>query len=560
MERTENFPWIPFYTRFADALVPYRHDRKGLIEKLRNAYSSIRKEFPTLEDGSEYEDIDPFTVFELFNNKFNPGKDFKSDARSRIIGALMKEFGVDGEIPEEFPGIAFSTGNPRKGKDAGEIENLWTLFLRARDLAGDDTPQNRKAFCVAFDKVRTTHWSLTGGLFSMRPSAFLNLNPSNHAFLEKHFKQFLEKIDVTLSRKKQVPAGSAYLSLRDAFREDFASGNSACSSFPDLSLKASLYATEQRVARKEPRAGSHRQPQPPVPQTSEGTYRREDFLNEAFLEAARYDALTQALEYKQNLILQGPPGVGKTFVAKRLAYAWAGRKDTERVKLVQFHQNTSYEDFIMGFRPIKGGGFDLKPGMFYEFCKEAEKDGAHRYCLIIDEINRGNTSKIFGDMFMLLEKDKRGAENAIPLLYDSRQKFSIPENLYIIGTMNTADRSLAMLDYALRRRFAFYDLKPAFDTRKFAEYAEGLENPDFHALIRAVKALNNAIRQDPALGEGFCIGHSYFSNFAPKEPAGKLRAIVRHELIPLIKEYWYDDPKKAREWSDQLDQLCDAIK
>ena len=236
------------------------------------------------------------------------------------------------------------------------------------------------------------------------------------------------------------------------------------------------------------------------------TYTKEDFLSEVFMPEEEYEKLSGILRIKKNIILQGAPGVGKTFAAKRIAFSMMGVKDVERVMMVQFHQSYSYEDFIMGFRPSTDG-FELKRGAFYNFCKKAEIDGDNDYFFIIDEINRGNLSKIFGELFMLIENDKRGV--SLQLLY-SDEKFSVPKNIYIIGMMNTADRSLAMLDYALRRRFAFFEIKPGFTTDGFREYRMSLENEKFDKLIACVESLNNVISNDESLGDGFCIGHSYF--------------------------------------------------
>lgn len=278
-------------------------------------------------------------------------------------------------------------------------------------------------------------------------------------------------------------------------------------------------------------------------------YTKEDFLSEVFMPEEEYDKLSGILRIKKNIILQGAPGVGKTFVAKRIAFSMMGVKDVERVMMVQFHQSYSYEDFIMGFRPSTDG-FELKRGAFYNFCKKAEIDGDNDYFFIIDEINRGNLSKIFGELFMLIENDKRGV--SLQLLY-SDEKFSVPKNIYIIGMMNTADRSLAMLDYALRRRFAFFEIKPGFTTDGFREYRMSLENEKFDKLIACVESLNNVISNDESLGDGFCIGHSYFCNLLLDTINDQiLSGIVEYELIPLLKEYWFDEPTKVKDWSSNL--------
>lgn len=278
-------------------------------------------------------------------------------------------------------------------------------------------------------------------------------------------------------------------------------------------------------------------------------YTKEDFLSEVFMPEEEYEKLSGILRIKKNIIIQGAPGVGKTFAAKRIAFSMMGVKDVERVMMVQFHQSYSYEDFIMGFRPSTDG-FELKRGAFYNFCKKAEIDGDNDYFFIIDEINRGNLSKIFGELFMLIENDKRGV--SLQLLY-SDEKFSVPKNIYIIGMMNTADRSLAMLDYALRRRFAFFEIKPGFTTDGFRKYRMSLENEKFDKLIACVESLNNAISNDESLGDGFCIGHSYFCNLLPDTINDQvLSGIVEYELIPLLKEYWFDEPTKVKDWSSNL--------
>ena len=177
-----------------------------------------------------------------------------------------------------------------------------------------------------------------------------------------------------------------------------------------------------------------------------------------------------------------------------------------------------------------------------------------KYIFIIDEINRGNLSKIFGELFMLIENDKRDIE--LPLLY-SEEKFAVPSNVYLIGTMNTADRSLAMLDYALRRRFSFYEMSPSFEMKGFLDYKTELNNKKFDHLIKCVKELNEDIMSDDSLGEGFYIGHSYFCNLDKNDVDNILDEIVSFELLPLLKEYWFDEPEKINKWTIRL---MDAIK
>lgn len=276
-------------------------------------------------------------------------------------------------------------------------------------------------------------------------------------------------------------------------------------------------------------------------------YSKDDFLNEVYMDEDTYNTLTELLEAKYNVILQGAPGVGKTFAAKRLAYSIMGQKDTSRVAMVQFHQSYSYEDFIQGYRPSKDG-FELENGTFYKFCKEAEEDNERPYFFIIDEINRGNLSKILGELMMLIEKDKRGEK--IKLLY-SNEWFTVPQNVRIIGMMNTADRSLALMDYALRRRFAFFDFAPAFPSEGFKNYLAEKNSPKLESIITAVESLNNTISADESLGDGFRIGHSYFCTDGEITDEW-LKSVVEYEVIPLIKEYWFDEPTKVRDWSATL--------
>lgn len=290
-----------------------------------------------------------------------------------------------------------------------------------------------------------------------------------------------------------------------------------------------------------------REENPLQPESAIDTYTKDDFLEEVYMTETRYEHLVAVLRNKKNIILQGAPGVGKTFAAKRLAYSMMGEKDEGRVEFVQFHQNYSYEDFMMGYKPIEDG-FELKYGIFYRFCQKAANQPDKDHFFIIDEINRGNMSKIFGELLMLIERDYRGTKAT--LAYNGLT-FSVPRNLYIIGMMNTADRSLAMIDYALRRRFSFFEIEPGFDSDGFIQYQTGLNNETFNELVSRVKDLNKEIALDKSLGKGFCIGHSYFCgrDVCTEE---WLHSIVDYDILPMLSEYWFDDTAKLQRWENIL--------
>ncbi len=281
-------------------------------------------------------------------------------------------------------------------------------------------------------------------------------------------------------------------------------------------------------------------------------YTIDDALARVFVSRDELARMLALLSYKRNLVLQGPPGVGKTFVAAELAYVMLGTIDEARIKRVQFHQSYAYEDFVRGYRPKQTGGFEYRDGPMLEFCERARSDG-RPHVMIIDEINRGNLSKILGELMLLIEPDKREERWALHLAYakPGERPFWVPPNLYVIGTMNTADRSLALVDYALRRRFAFAWLLPAFGP-SLRSFLAGRKVPAeiIDKIFAKVAKLNQIIEQDTRnLGRGYVIGHSYFCQGDPNGAYGTewYEQIVRFELEPLLEEYFAEDPDKVKD-------------
>ena len=282
-----------------------------------------------------------------------------------------------------------------------------------------------------------------------------------------------------------------------------------------------------------------------------------DELKDTFFSEELFNNIVDTLKVKKNVILQGPPGTGKTFISKKIAKTITG--NTENIFSIQFHQSYSYEEFVIGYKPNSDGNFEIQSGALIRACEKAKEKPEENFVMFIDEVNRANISKVFGELLSLIENDKRGKDNAIEILYtNNKEKFYIPENLYFICAMNTADRSLKMVDYALRRRFSFFELGPEFDKPEFKIFLKNknVNSKTIDRIVDNISKVNQQISDDNfELGDGYCIGHSYFcpkGNSTDSFGDKWYEQIIEYEIRPLINEYYFDKPDQAQQLIDTL--------
>lgn len=561
------FEWTRFYQAFADKLLEHRADRSELVKglkKLSARYDWLGYLEDTFEDGSRgfIEDVCPFTVFGIFN------RGLKDETRTLLASELAKLVGSKEPAPTAFAGIPVlnNMGSwffhyTKNGREPQHIEALWSVFAQAIAFAdaGDDADTN--AFTRAFDDAMAlpqVGWKLTFGLYWTRPYSFLSLDQGARTYIE-------DKLRLVVGRTGPSKRSSAsdYLGLMSKLEPLFQNDAYPVHSYPELSLAAWRY---QAPAGPQPSAADgdatdETEEGKTVGETPQQIYDVDSILADGcFLSRDELEGLLERLRTKKNVILQGPPGTGKTWLARRLAFALMRRKDESRVRAVQFHQNLSYEDFVRGWRPSSGGSLQLVDGVFLEAVNAALADPSGKVVVVIEEINRGNPAQIFGELLTLLEAGKRNPNEALELSYadrDGRRRpVYIPDNLYVIGTMNIADRSLALVDLALRRRFAFITLESKLNAAWRAwVVAQGVDAALVEDIERRIVDLNTVIADDPRLAKQFQVGHSYVTPTAKLEPGQTkvwFREIVETEIGPLLDEYWFDAPAKAKEARGRL--------
>lgn len=566
IERTDTrFSWAAFYQAFASQLLAFQECRDELVAGLREL--SEKAQVPNIkyfyekdDQGTPWfiKDICPFTLMGTFN------RGGTNENRRIIAAALARLIGLDHLVPEDFDGIPvlnpqrswfFAAEGERYSKD---IDHLWAVFRAAITYADAEKEDSelREEVAKCYDQAiaqKGVGWNLSIGLYWIRPWRFLPLDQHTRAYVQKHYGLTLPS-----NHNYQKLSGADYMGMIDNLQEKLEEQEGLTPSFPEISLAA--WSGENSHDRNKQDRNSlildtesfDDMPQP---------YSLDDVIEEgAFMAQSDLDRMLQRLKEKKNIILQGAPGTGKTWLSQKVAYALIGFRAESNLFPLQFHPTLSYEDFVRGWRPAFGGKLDLVDGPFMQAINRAKENPEWRYVVVIEEINRGNPAQIFGEMLTLLEGDKRSKEYGMRLSHmrEGEGSVYVPPNLYIVGTMNIADRSLALVDLALRRRFAFFDLEPQLNEAwvKWVVQNGWFQEDRVRDIQARIHSLNEVIENDETLGPQFRVGHSYVT----PRPGGHIRSDVRHwfkdvattEIQPLLDEYWFDRPDKAHQQVKKL--------
>ena len=552
---TKSFDWINFYEAIADNLLESKDKRDKLVETIHEitgqvGLSPYRDQFKNGTKGS-LKDICPFTTIGLFN------QNLKLEKRKKIAIELRSFLGVSEPVPDSFNGQGnhyqkdltvegVPTLSPKnryfflfeKERGPDDIEKLWEVFYRAIRFAKPDSIENQSTFISAYNgaiQLKNVKWNLTMGLYWIRPRNFLSLDSKSRKYISR---------ELGIKIPSKCPDAENYLDILNKLKALFQEDSCPVHSFPELAVAAWLYEPGPGPILPDDTPEPEPHPQPQI------TYSMDELATECFIDRSRLEEILERLKTKKNLILQGPPGTGKTWLAKRLAYVLIGQKDRDRVKALQFHPNLSYEDFVRGWRPAGEGKLELVDGPFLKMAQTAKERPDEIHVIVIEEINRGNPAQIFGELLTLMEADKRNPDEALELCYtkDGTERVFIPENLYVIGTMNIADRSLALVDLALRRRFAFVDLEPTFGDSwsNWVHDNFGIDHDILSEIEKRIKRLNDFIENDKSLGPQFRVGHSYVTPVAHiTDPRDWFQQVVNTEIGPLLEEYWFDNLEEA---------------
>lgn len=567
-DEAADLDWIPFFEAVADALLEHRDQRPLLANLVREIRAKHGQGtwHDKFADGSTgvLSDIDPGTVMAIFNLGPTP-----LPKRQRIAQDVAEALGLDLMAPGRFDGVPFT--HPQNGwlfgwaKDRGDaIDLLWDVFVAATRWADNPAdPDARAAFAAALaPALDASNWTLATALYRARPYWFCPMDGNTRDLLRS-------EAGIQPPKNPRVTdAADAYLAMLDDVRAYLAKPGSPVHTIPELSIRA----WETRGGTEDGAIVEEDEPQAELP-TERATpqhYTLDDLVSEGcFISRPDLERLLVQLQRTKNLILQGAPGTGKTWLAQRLGWILAGRRSAPEVNVVQFHPNTSYEDFVRGYRPTTddtgSAGLKLVDGPLIRLADRARTDRTGKYMMVIEEINRGNPARAFGEVLTLIEASKRSVTDAIHLTYETPgmepDGFWLPPNLYMVGTMNIADRSLALVDLALRRRFAFVTLRPQYNQSWktwLMDHTSAVGSAEFaNALALGITELNQKITEEPTLGPSFVIGHSFFT---PTESVTDLRewfeGQVESSVRPLLHEYWFDNRTVADNLADALLNSC----
>lgn len=535
----KDFSWIKFYSEFADKLLQYKDNRKPLIKLIHKIHHEKKLSVMTdkFKDGTTgpKKDICPFTTMSEFNRSLT------HENRHGVESQLGEFLGVKASAPFIWNGIPVLDSRSRwlypyaYKRKPDHIDKLWNVFENALLFA--DKKSNFTEFTESFNEVigrGTSIGMLTIGLFWIRPNDFLPLDSSTTDYLEKEYG--ISDLEV----KNCEEYVEIVKKIRSLLKK------TGMKSFPELSNTAYKYYIYQKNKTSAPKIDGSQD-------TANSQYTISNIIKEGcFVKEHELESIIEMLNSKKNIILQGPPGTGKTYLAKKLAYALIGSKSKQQIKSFQFHPNLSYEDFVRGWRPSTGTGgrLELVDGPFLRLIEQAKNEPEKKFVIVIEEINRGNPANVFGEMLTLLEANKRNPEEALTLSYvqEGIEPVYIPENLYVIGTMNVADRSIAMVDLALRRRFGFYDLEPVFGKvwKDWVNDNCGIDVKFLDTIGERMEELNKTIKNDELLGPHFMVGHSYLTpDGTIKDPEKWFVRMVKSEIEPLLDEYWIEEPDKT---------------
>lgn len=557
-EEQERFKWSHFYEAVADKLIEFKYRRSELVKFMLDVAEKYDLSYLR---GKKLDDMCPFTFFGLFNRGM-------TDQSRKLLAKEIADFlSISEAIPDSFEGVPVLNNQKswffgsEPGRKPDDVDSLWNFFEVALKFSDEPSEEIIESFKKLYNKVTGQYiigWNITMGLYWMRPWTFVTLDTRSQNYIKRKLG-----LEVGKNGHKHRASASDYVKLLNELELRFKDDSFPVHSFPELSYEAVLYKSpptdpeenEQQETDEDYEDGETESEPTSTPLVP---YALDDIIDEGAFYSKQFlsDILT-SLKRKKNVILQGPPGTGKTWLAKKLAYALMGQKDESKLRAVQFHTNFTYEDFVRGFRPSGDGKLSLEDGPLLKMIEDARKDALGTYILVIEEINRGNPAQIFGEMLTLLEADKRTPNERLQLAYlrSKEERIYIPNNIFIIGTMNVADRSLAMVDFALRRRFAFIDLEPIFgDTWKaWVNEKSGISLEFLTQIETRLIKLNKELEEDQNLGAQFKIGHSYVTTKESVSDEKKwFKDVVITEIGPLLDEYWFDDRDRAKHWKTEL--------